>query len=77
VPVAWFASHRHTSKGANEACSCSYLFAYEPDLPINAKTITPPNNGKIRVLAITVSDDGAHAYPAQPVYDTLDRTLEK
>jgi alpha-mannosidase len=74
APVAWFASHRHTADGKNEAYAYSYLFAYALDLPANAKTLTLPNNEKIRVFAVTVSDEGAAATPAQPLYDTLDRT---
>jgi alpha-mannosidase len=73
APVAWFASHRHTADGANEAYAYSYLFAYELDLPANAKTLRLPDNEKIRILAVTVSDEGARADPAQPLYDTLER----
>ena len=74
APVAWFASHRHTSDGKNDAYAYSYLFAYEFDLAANVKTFTLPNNEKIRVLAVTVSGERAQAFPAQPLYDTLDRT---
>ncbi len=74
TPVAWFASHRHTSDGANEAYAYSYLFAYELDLMAGVKTLRLPNNEKIRVLAVTVSGELAQAFPAQPLYDTLDRT---
>jgi alpha-mannosidase len=77
APVAWFASHRHTAEGKNEAYAYSYLFAYELELPANAKALTLPNNEKIRVLAVTVSDDAARVYPAQPLYDTLEQTAEK
>jgi alpha-mannosidase len=76
APVAWFASHRHTSEGANEAYAYSYLFVYEIELPANAKTLSLPDNPKIRVVAATVSDDSASVYPAQPLYDVLDRTKE-
>jgi alpha-mannosidase len=76
APVAWFASHRHTSGGANEPYAYSYLFAYALDLPANAKTITLPDNEKIRIVAATVSDEGAPVNPAQPLYDVLDKTNE-
>ena len=33
-----------------------------------------PNNDKIRVLAISVADEGPLSKPAQPLYDTLGRT---
>ncbi len=77
APVAWFASHRHTAEGKNEAYAYCYLFAYEIRLPINTKTLTLPNNDKIRVLAVTASGEGAPVFPAQPLYDTLEKTAEK
>jgi alpha-mannosidase len=71
--VAWFASHRHTAEGANEPYAYSYLFAYAIDVPANAKTLTLPNNDKIRILAVTVADESGQVRPAQPLYDTLER----
>ena len=72
--VAWFASHHHTADGLNEPYQYSYLFAYAIDLPANAKTLTLPNNDKIRVLAVSVADEGPLVKPAQTLYDTLGRT---
>jgi alpha-mannosidase len=71
--VAWFASHRHTADGANEPYAYSYLFAYPLDVPAGATTLTLPDNQKIRILAISVAQEGAAAKPAQPLYDTLER----
>jgi alpha-mannosidase len=76
APVAWFASHRHSSEGANEAYAYSYLFAYEIDLPAGAKTVLLPNIPRIRIVAAAVSDEADRVHPAQPLYDTLDRTKE-
>lgn len=73
APIAWFASHRHDSAGANEPYAYSYLFAYAVDLPPNAKTLKLPVNDKIRVLAATVSDEGSGVVEGQPLYDTLTR----
>ncbi len=73
APVAWFASHRHASDGTNEPYAYSYLFAYAMDVPVGAKTLTLPENGNIRILAVTVADEGAQVLPAQPLYDTLAR----
>jgi len=73
APLAWFASHRHTADGANEYYAYSYLFAYTIDLPPNAKTITLPNNDKIRIMAITVANESGRVHPSQPLYDTLER----
>jgi alpha-mannosidase len=69
--VAWFASHRHTAEGANEPYAYSYLFAYPIDVPANAKTLTLPDNDKIRILAVSVAAETAVISPAQPLYDTL------
>jgi alpha-mannosidase len=73
APVAWFASHRHTAEGRNEPYAYSYLFAYSIALPADARTLTLPNNSRIRILAATVSDESSETTPAQPLYDTLER----
>ncbi len=72
APVAWFASHRHTAEGKNEAYAYSYLFAYELDLPAGAKILTLPDQEKIRIFAVTISDEASRANPAKPLYDTLE-----
>ncbi|HEX6738002.1 MAG TPA: glycoside hydrolase family 38 C-terminal domain-containing protein, partial [Vicinamibacteria bacterium] len=73
APLAWFASHRHTSDGANEPYAYSYLFAQSFALPPGARTLTLPDNDRLRVLAVTVSDEGEGVRPAQPLHDTLER----
>src|SRR5215213_5441335 len=73
APIAWFASHRHTPAGGNEAYAYSYLFAYTIDLPAGAKTLTLPNNDNVRILAITASNERSSVTPAQALYDTLER----
>ncbi len=73
APVAWFASHRHSADGANEAYAYAYLFAYAIDLPPGARTLTLPDNDRIRVMAVTVADEGPSVRPVQPLYDTLRR----
>jgi alpha-mannosidase len=73
APLAWFASHRHTPAGTNEAYAYSYLFAYTIDVPENAKTLTLPNNDNVRILAITGSRERDSVKPAHPLYDTLER----
>jgi len=73
TPLAWFASHRHNADGANEYYAYSYLFAYAIDVPAGAKTLTLPANDKIRVLAITAANQRGRLWPAQPLYDTLER----
>ena len=73
APIAWFASHRHTPAGTNEAYAYSYLFAYTIDVPAGAKTLTLPNNDNVRILAITASNERSSVKPAHPLYDTLER----
>ncbi len=73
APVAWFASHRHLQDGTNDPYAYSYLFAYSLEVPAGAKTLTLPDNDRIRVLAVTVSDEGRAVRPAQPLFDTLQR----
>jgi alpha-mannosidase len=72
--VAWYCSHHHTSEGLNEPYQYSYLFAYAIDLSAGAKTLTLPNNDKVKILAVSVADEGPLAKPAQALYDTLGRT---
>jgi alpha-mannosidase len=67
--LAWYCSHHHNAAGENVAYSYSYLFAYPIDLPPGAKTITLPDNDKIRVLAMSVADENPEVKPAQPLYD--------
>jgi alpha-mannosidase len=71
APLAWFASHRHTAAGTNEAYAYSYLFAYAIDVPANAKMLTIPENENVRILAITGSNEREWVKPAHPLYDTL------
>lgn len=73
APVAWYASHRHTPDGKNEAYAYSYLFAYAIDVPANAKTLTLPNNDQVRIMAITGSNEIVNVQPAGALYDTLER----
>ncbi len=76
APVAWFASHHHTAAGVSVPYAYSYLFAYAVDLSANAKTLTLPTNDKIRVMAMTVSNESGQVRPVQPLYDTLERTAQ-
>ncbi|HEX6648034.1 MAG TPA: glycoside hydrolase family 38 C-terminal domain-containing protein [Pyrinomonadaceae bacterium] len=73
APLAWFASHRHTNEGKNEAYAYAYLFAYTIDVPANAKTLTLPQNDDVRILAITGSNEQTWVKPGYPLYDMLER----
>jgi alpha-mannosidase len=74
APVAWFASHQHTAAGVSEPYAYSYLFAYELELPPGTRSLMLPANDKLRIMAITVSDEGAQVRPARPLHDTLVRS---
>ena len=71
APVAWYASHHHTAQGANTPYAYCYLYGYALDKPDGATTLTLPDNGKIRIMAITVADQPGSLWPAHPLYDVL------
>lgn len=67
--IAWYASHRHSPK-ANDAYQYSYLYKYEINLPKGAKSVTLPNNVKIKIFAVTVANNpNEDVTPLQPLYD--------
>lgn len=72
--VAWYASHHHTADGLNQPYAYSYLFAYPIDISGSSRTLNLPNNDKIRILAVSIAQEDPKLTPAQPLYDTLDRT---
>jgi alpha-mannosidase len=59
APVAWFASHRRDEQGANVPYAYSYLFAHAFDVPAGAKTLTLPDNDRIRIMAVTTSKEAS------------------
>jgi alpha-mannosidase len=69
--LAWYCSHHHNTAGENVSYGYSYLFAYPIDLPPGARSITLPDNDKIRVLAMSVAEENPEVKPAQPLYDLL------
>ncbi len=71
--IAWFTSQRRAADGSAEPYAYSYLFAYAIDLPAGARTLTLPDNDRIRILAVTVADEPWTIRPVQPLYDTLER----
>jgi alpha-mannosidase len=72
--LAWYASHHHTADGFNVPYQYSYLFAYSIDVPVNAHTLTLPNNDKVRILAISAAEENPDLTPAAPLFDTLSGT---
>ena len=71
--IAWFSSQRRAADGSAEPYAYSYLFAYALDVPRGSRTLTLPDNDRIRILAITVADEPWTITPAHPLYDTLER----
>jgi len=55
APIAWFASHSHAADGSDLPYQYSYLFAYTAAVD---GTLTLPDDDKIRIFAITASDQG-------------------
>ncbi len=71
--IAWFSSQRRDAAGNAEPYAYSYLFAYAIDLPPGARTLTLPDNERIRILAVSVANEPWPLVPVHPLYDTLER----
>jgi alpha-mannosidase len=72
--LAWYSSHHHTADGLNQPYQYSYLFAYSIPMSPGTRTLTLPNNDKIRILAVSVAEESPGLTQAQPLYDMLSRT---
>ncbi|MBF0443695.1 MAG: alpha-mannosidase, partial [Oligoflexales bacterium] len=70
--IAWFSSHRHTG-GRNDSYIFSYLFKYEIRIPEGARSLTLPQNSKIRIFAISAASDlNSLTKAASSLYDNFD-----
>lgn len=69
--IAWAASHHHLPN-ADALYEYSYLFAYRIEIPENASSITLPNSRFVRIVAISVGDEGK-ATPLQTSFNDLQR----
>ena len=56
------------AQAGNEVYVASYLFAYALDLPAGTKAIQLPVNNKVRILAVSVANEGPRAMPAGSLY---------
>jgi len=72
--LAWYASHQHTAEGLNQPYQYSYLFAYPIEVSGSERTLTLPNNDKIRILAISTAEENPELKSAQPLYNTPNHT---
>jgi alpha-mannosidase len=70
APLAWYCSHRHQQNGSDQIYTYSYLFKYRLDARTGAKTLTLPDNSRIRVVAVSlVQDENDSTVAALPLYD--------
>jgi alpha-mannosidase len=70
APLAWFCSHRHQQDGSDQVYTYCYLFKYRLKTPANAKTLTLPENSRIRVVAVSlVQDENDATVATVPLYD--------
>ena len=54
--IAWFASHTHFGYPTrNDPYHYSYLFRYELNVNQPTKTVTLPDNDRIKIFAVTVA----------------------
>ena len=69
--IAWAASHHHRpeSDALYEYC---YLFSYRLEIPEGATNITLPNSRFVRIVAMSVGDEG-NAIPLQSPFEDLHR----
>ena len=68
--LAWYSSHRHNADGSNDIYRYAYLFKYRLDLTDSSKTLTLPDNPRVRVFAVTVAqNDNDDVTPVHPIYD--------
>lgn len=69
--IAWSASHRHLPAG-DALYEYGYLFAYRLEIPEGATSITLPNSRFVRIVAMSVGDEG-NAIPLQTPFEDLHR----
>lgn len=71
--LAWAASHIHQVAG-DVLYSYGYLYSYDFDIPANATRVTLPNNSRLLIFAITVSnDDNSEIRPLSSLWPELTR----
>jgi len=76
--VAWYGSHRHTPECENEAYRFTYLFPIELEVRKGDRTLTLPDNDKIRIMSATAVRQPYEAVdPAQPLYDIVNNAFAR
>ena len=69
--IAWAASHHHRPAG-DALYEYSYLFSYRLEIPEGATSITLPDSRFVRIVAMSVGDEG-NAIPLQSPFEDLHR----
>ncbi len=73
TPVGWIGTHRHTPDGKNDPYEFTYLFEIKLDLENGAKTVTLPNDKRLKILAATmVFTENDQTKSIQPLFDVAD-----
>jgi len=65
--IAWMGTHRHDPNG-DEPYVSSYVFAYGFDVPAGTREIRLPNDKRLRIIAVTATNDPIAVTPAGPLY---------
>jgi len=74
VPLAYIGSHRHNQQSGNEAYTFTYMYRICLDIPKGATQLQLPNDKKVAVFAITLSDNYADdVKAASPLISTLNK----
>jgi alpha-mannosidase len=69
-PVAWVSTHLHDAAGQNQLYTYGCLYSYAIDLPLGAKSLTLPDNPRIRVYAVSFAGEtNDRTVAAQRLYD--------
>ncbi len=71
--IAWSASHHHLPAG-DALYEYGYLFAYRLELPEGTKSITLPDSRFVRIVAMSVGDEGS-AKALQSPFEDLHRDI--
>lgn len=69
-PIGWLGTHRHLADGKTDSYAFTQFYVYALDVAPWSKTLTLPDDDRIRILAVTVAQDfNAATRPAQPLQD--------
>ena len=76
VPLGWVGTHRHGARGENEAYVFTHVYRLRLDVPPGARTLTLPDDPRVRVLAVTAAANPNDAVvAAQPFTDPARGTV--